>query len=294
MLFWRALADNWDEVSRRGLSFDWSWLAVLVLFAVAVPVSGLLWGLIVRRLEPGTPVGAREAMAVHSSSWLLKYIPGQVGSLLNKVLWGQRKGISRLLVVISFVYENVFLQLASIVPSIVILVLAAGVGVFQDNAGAVLLPLLAIVPLVAVSNRAVFSRLLRFAGRRFAKDGIPDNYFLRTPDTLLFQLAFVVPRIINGVGFVLLAASIAPIGPEDWLPLAATYAFAGAIGILAVFVPSGLGVREAVIVIFASQFLSLPDAIILSLLARLVSTLADALIALIYGGLRLSLRKDGA
>ena len=56
-------------------------------------------------------------MAVHSASWLLKYIPGQAGSLLNKLVWGKDKGFSRTLIVITFIYENIFLQLASIIPS---------------------------------------------------------------------------------------------------------------------------------------------------------------------------------
>lgn len=95
ILFYRALADNWTQVQKRHLGFSWWDVGAVLIFAVAVPVSGLLWGQIVNRLSPEHKVSAREAMAVHSSSWLLKYIPGQVGSVMNKVLWGQQHGFSR-------------------------------------------------------------------------------------------------------------------------------------------------------------------------------------------------------
>jgi uncharacterized membrane protein YbhN (UPF0104 family) len=71
-----------------------------------------------------------------------------------------------------------------------------------------------------------------------------------------------------------------------WLPLAAAYVLGGAIGILAVFVPSGLGVREAVVFAFAVQMFTPAQAVLLSLLARLLSTVADAVVAVIYLVLR--------
>jgi len=289
-LFWRALADNWAEVEAQNLQFTWPMVAAVVVFAVAVPVSGLLWGQIVNQLSRSTKISPREAMAVHSASWLLKYIPGQVGSLGNKGLWGTKKGISRTLIVITFIYENVFLQLASIIPSVVILLVSLGVTVFQNNVLTVVLPLLAIVPLIAVLNRRLFHGVMSFASRRFLKQELPSEFFLPTGSTILYLGEFTLPRLINGVGFVLVAASFMQVPAEHWLPLGAAYVLAGAIGILAVFVPSGLGVREAVIFLFALQYMTPAQAVILSLLSRLLSTIADGVVAVFYAGLRASLK----
>lgn len=292
VLFWRALAENWAEVESQNLRFTWPMAAAVVVFAIAVPVSGLLWGQIVNQLSPNTRVSSREAMAVHSASWLLKYIPGQVGSLLNKVLWGQRKGISRTLILISFIYENVFLQLASIIPSVAILLVGLGVAVFQSNVLTVVLPLLAVIPLIAVLNRRFFHALMSFASRRFTKQELPPEFFLPTRSTILYLVEFLLPRVINGAGFVLVAASFLDVPVEHWLPLAAAYVLAGAIGILAVFVPSGLGVREAVVFLFALQYMTPAQAVLLSLLARLLSTIADAVVAVFYLGLRVSIKRS--
>jgi hypothetical protein len=289
VLFWRALAQNWAEVQAQQLQFNWLMVAAVVLFAVAVPVSGLLWGAIVNRLSPLSRVFPREAMAVHSASWLLKYVPGQVGSLLNKMIWGKKRSISRSVMVISFIYENVFLQVSSIVPSAAILLTSVGLVIFQDNPVTLLLPILALIPLLAVLDRRLFHPVLNFGARRVLKQELPREYFLPPLAVAGYLGAFLAPRLINGVGFVLVASSFLNLAPSAWLPLGATYVLAGAIGILAVFVPSGLGVREAVIFLFALQYMTPAQAVILALLSRLLSTVADALVALFYGVLTLTL-----
>ncbi len=292
ILFWRALASNWDQVAQEQLRPDADMLVAVVLFAVAVPVSGVLWGRIVNALHPVPPVSAREAAAVHSLSWLLKYIPGQVGSLLSKILWGSRTGRSRTLILITFIYENVFLQLASVVPSVIILVVALGPSGFEGNALTIAVPIALIALVVIVMTPRIFHAIMSFATKRVAKSDLPREYFLPTGSTVRLSLGFVIPRIINGAGFVFVASSFLDITPAMWLPLAAAYVLAGAIGILAVFVPSGLGVREAVIFTFAVQLVSPAQAVLLALLSRLLSTIADAVVALIY--LVLRVRAGGA
>jgi glycosyltransferase 2 family protein len=290
--FATTLAANWTEVVAQDLEFSWLWLAATLLFALAVPLTGLLWSRIVRWLEPTAEVTAREAMTVQAASWLLKYVPGQVGSVVNKVLWGAKKSISRMLIVISFVYENVFLQLASIAPSAVILLISLGPEIFGRNFTLLLLPVLILVPLALVAWKPLFHRAVNLAARRALKQEVPERYFLSTPRALASAVEFVGPRAINGIGFVLIAASVTEVTPAEWLPFAAAYVLAGAIGILAVFVPSGLGVREAVIVLILGQYMPTTEAIIIALLARLLSTLADALIALFYAALRRTIPKE--
>lgn len=290
--FARALWDNWDQIQAEQLSFDWLWVASVAVFAVAVPLTGLLWARIVRSLDRAAHVTFSEAVAVQCASWLLKYIPGQVGSVVNKVVWAGRKGISRTLIVISFVYENVFLQLASIIPSVVILLLSLGPQIFGENVTLLLAPLLVLIPLIAVTYRPLFHRIVSIPARRALKQDVPADYFLGSWRAALFSLEFVGPRVVNAVGFVMICATVSDVTPAEWLPFGAAYALAGAIGILAFFVPSGLGVREAVIVLILSQYVPVAEAIVISLLARLLSTIGDAVIALIYAGVRRAVPKE--
>ena len=284
--FWRALADNWDRV--RELDFVITVGAGLgfLLLVAAVPLSGVLWAhMLSMRLGDGAP-GLRDTVATHCLSWTLKYIPGQVGSVANKILWARRQGISRVYVSITFVYENVFLQLASIIPSALIITVALGSEVFTENPVLLVLPLTALLPLLLIAHGPTFHRFSRWIVRRILKRDVDPRYFLSSREALLLQIEFLAPRFLNAVGFVLIAASVVPIDASEWLPLGAAYVLAGAVGILAFFVPSGLGVREAVIVLIASQYMPVSDAIIVSLLARLYATVADVAVAALYVALR--------
>lgn len=293
VLFARSLSKNWSAVQAAHLHLSWLHVAAIVLFALAVPVSGVLWGSILNRLsDRGAHVGPLQSMAVHDLSWLLKYVPGQIGSVLSKVTWGQRNGFPRTLILITFIYENVFLQIASIVPSAIILILAIGPTLVENNALTVVGVVVVLVPLIAILVPQIFHRIMSIASKRFLKSPLPEQYFLRPVQSLGFSAAYIAPRVINGIGFILCAASVTAITPGQWLPLAAAYALAGAIGILIIFVPSGIGVREAVLyVCLVGLGIDGGQAVIISVLSRLLSTVADAVIALQYGALRLTLPK---
>lgn len=277
-----TLWENWDRIAAEHLSFDRLWVVATIIFALAVPVTGLIWGRMLRALDRDAKVTNVEAITVQCLSWLLKYIPGQVGSVINKVVWAARKGISRTLVMITFVYENVFLQLASIVPAVVILLASLGPEIFGANVTLLVVPLLVLVPLVLVVYKPFFHRIVSIPARHALKQDVPREYFLSSFQSLRFFVEFLFPRGLNGAGFVMIAATVSSVGPGEWAPFAAAYVLAGAIGILAFFVPSGLGVREAIIVLILSQYIPVAEAIVISLLARLFSTIGDALIALIY------------
>lgn len=285
--FTKALADNWDAIQDADLSWGWWAPATVVLFVAAVGVSGWLWGRVVAALS-GQSLAVRESIRIHYSAWLLKYIPGQAGFVVNKVAWGKKRGLPRLLVLISVVYENAFLLLGSTVPMLAILLLArAGNGEISHT---VWFAVAAVLPLVVLLHPAVFHRIVNLLARRTLKQDVPTKYFLTTASVWKYQLAFLLPRLVNGIGIVAISVALADAAPSSWLPLVAAYALAGAVGIMAVFVPSGLGVRESVFVLFAAPYLGLEQAIIVSLVARVLATVADLLIAGAYGLLTASAR----
>lgn len=291
--FFAALRDNWENIKGIDLSLGWWTLVTVVVFVLAVAVSGTLWGRIMARLE-GRSVPSLEAVRIQFASWLLKYIPGHVGLVVNKLLWAKRRKTSRLLLVLSVVYENAFLMIVSIVPMVpLLLVWQALGGEGLSLSSTVWVGLAALVPVLIVTQRKVFSWTVNAASRRILGRTVPNEHFLSFGESLAFQAGYLIPRVLNGVGVCLIAAYLSDAGPGSWVPLSAAYALAGALGILAVVVPSGLGVRESVFVFFAVGYMPVEQAIIVSLAARILSTVGDAVIALVYAGLKLGARNQG-
>jgi len=282
--FAKTLQQNWNNLEGVTISPNHITLAALIFFVLSIISSGYLWGEIVEKLTR-KKVSRTEVIRVHLASWLLKYIPGQAGSLINKLAWGKSKKIDGKLITASFIYENVFLILASTLPTIPILFVGLSSKFFE---GATLfLPLLLALPLVIiVLTPWFFTPVINRLFKLVKKQTISRQEMLSTSESLKFFLKFIIPRILNGAAFVLVVESIINVEPEQYIVFASLYVLAGIIGVLAIFVPSGLGVREAAIVLFASAYIPAEQAIILALVARFYATIADVLVAGIYLSLK--------
>jgi len=279
--FAKSLGRNWVEVQSISLRPDiYSVLGVLC-FMSSVLLSSILWSHVMKKIMPSKPVSVKDAVRVHTASWLLKYVPGQAGSYVNKVSWGSRNGYSKKAITNSFIYENALLLFGSLILSVPVIITVLS-GRFSQNL-ALFVPLLVVVPLVLVLHQGVFYKITNTIFQKLRGQTIAKDLFLRTEQIALLQLEFLLPRILIGVGFVLIARSLVPFGVEAYIPLAAIYILAGVIGLLAIFVPSGLGVREAVIVLLASAYMSPAEAVVVSVAARFYATIADVGLAAIYG-----------
>lgn len=278
--FAKSLANNWESIKDISLKPDIWIILSLIFFVVSVVSSGWLWGKIVSSLVD-RKVSNKEAIRVHLASWLFKYIPGQAGSLINKISWGRKKGYDGKKITASFIYENVYLLLASTVPTIPILFVTHR-SQFSEK-GNLFVPLLVAVPFVLiVLSPWFFTRTINLVFRFAKKQKLKQSEMLKEKDNVKYFLLFIIPRIFNGLAFVFIAESLVGIPLGQYAAFSSLYVLAGIVGVLAIFVPSGLGVREAVIVLFASNYVSTEQAILLALVSRFYATLADVMVAALY------------
>lgn len=269
--FARALSENWYNLDGISLVPSINSVVGVLLLILSVILSGYYWGKLLEALS-NKSVNQKDAVRIHCASWLLKYIPGQAGSVLNKLAWGNKNGFSKKVITNSFIYENVLMVFAGVILSIPVIF------IFEDKLGtnlSILLPLLIIVPMLLVIYRPIFYGLLNFIFAKLKRKLFSKEDFLNTPDLFKFLISYILPRIVNGAGFVFVVASIINTTPDMYLGLGSAYILAGIVGVLAIFVPSGLGVREAVIVLLLSQYFGTEQAIVISLVARFYATIAD-------------------
>jgi uncharacterized membrane protein YbhN (UPF0104 family) len=272
-----ALAGNLDRLSAYAIS--WSWLFALggALFVAGVVIGGVNWHRLIA-LITDIRLPLVETIRGHSESWLHRYIPG-VGYLGHKILWARNHGVTRGAATTAFLYEQILIQASSFGFGIVT------VGFALLSAGNIT-PYLWLVIAVTVVGIIVFifsgstvEKFVNLIRHRRGIDGDAVHRFLSPTHTTALFGQFVLPRIVNALAVVVIAIAIVPVSVDQALTLGGSYAIASAIGILAVFVPSGLGVRESVFVGFATLGgVSLVDAIMLSIVVRVISTVSDAAI----------------
>jgi uncharacterized membrane protein YbhN (UPF0104 family) len=88
---------------------------------------------------------------------------------------------------------------------------------------------------------------------------------------------------IGGFGFYLFVDSVYPLALRYSLFVAGAVAFSSTLGLIALFAPSGLGVREGALVYLLGFIMPTPVAVILSILTRIWMTLIEiGLIGVVY------------
>ena len=87
-----------------------------------------------------------------------------------------------------------------------------------------------------------------------------------------------VASIVGGAGNAVFAMALVPeLQVSDFLYLMAAFGLAGVAGMVAIFAPAGLGVREGVLLVMLAVVMSPAAAIIVAVVGRLFGALMDVM-----------------
>jgi hypothetical protein len=214
--------------------------------------------------ELGHRLSAVEAVYIHFFSQAGKYLPG-------KVMLATRQGLPIQGVTASMVYEQALVLLSGALLALVFASLAS-VDVVDRHRPVVFAVCLAGFALL---HPAVMGQIVRggqWASR--SEVGVPA---LSYRATLRLLAGYCVPWFITGCAFYLLVTALAPLGLRALPDMAAAVVLAGILGMVSLFAPAGLGVREAALTAMLSAYFPLSVGIAIALAFRVVITLVDGL-----------------
>lgn len=252
----RRLADEWDAAEASIRHADVGWLVLAVVLAAAAMTSiAVGWQRVLRVL--GAPVGTAASIAWYYVGEIGKYLPGTLWPLVGRAELARRGGVGR-----GVAYQSVGL-------SLLLLYLASAV-----VGGAVAEPLVVVpfvVLAVVVLHPAVADAGLRLVQRLTGRS--LDLVLPSLEESLLLTAGYVPTWLLVGTATWAVARSLDPgAGWTDVVPAAAA---SWLVGFVAVPVPGGVGVREAV---FLAAVGSMPAGVAAAtaVVARLVFVAVDA------------------
>ncbi|CAN5909652.1 lysylphosphatidylglycerol synthase transmembrane domain-containing protein [soil metagenome] len=278
----RQIADGWDDYGDQIADARWAWLLVAVPLAVAGMSSlGLVWRSALATL--GATVRRRDVFVWYQVGNLGKYIPGGVFQILGRGELATRGGVPR-----SVAYNSVALSMGAtyLCGALVSAALLPLVFIEQESIGGTWWVFLAIPLGLAALHPRVLGRFFNLAEKLFA--GAGEAQVPTWTNAVRLVLRHTVGWLGNGVACWAVAVTFAPDAPF------ATIVFAGIVswvaGFLVIFVPSGLGVREATFTAIAATSLSPEIAATVAIVSRLAFVVAD----LIGAALALAVRASAA
>ncbi len=213
---------------------------------------------------------------IYATTWLARYVPGKVLYYLGKVRLAVRHGVTKEDAALSSLLE-VALQLGVGLLVGLSLVLISGEVATLGFTGLVLTIGLLAVTVVGLSP-PVFNRALAMLSRRLRQATIDESHFV---DRRLLARLLVIyggVHVLSGVPVFLVLRSIQPGVSISVFPyVTGVVILSGVLGSVALFAPSGIGVREAVQLAMLPAVVSGEVALVFAGLLRLWAILVDLL-----------------
>lgn len=261
-----ALVRGWQGVRAH----DWDlrpWplaagLAVLVLFYLA---SGIGYILILERLHRPCPPRL-VVLSIWARSLLGRYVPGSVLMVLGRVVLSHERGVPRRATAAAMAYEYVL--------SVGVAAVAAAAFVVVYGIGGAAVWLVALLPLgLALLHPRIFGPLSSWALRKAGREPLPRLLGTRELLGLAVWFAFIAVLLGLGMWLLVVASAGGDVGGPFFVGSAFLMSFA--VSVVAVIVPSGIGVREGAFTLALAQSVPEGVAVALAVGSRLALTLVE-------------------
>jgi len=271
--------DHWSQVKDAPFTLrPVPFVSSTLLFILSYFIQIWAWYLITLRLR--IAVSIRETLESWFYSQLGKYLPGKVWLLLSRFYFYESKGKSKKAISIALFLETVTMIAAAGLMFLVALVLFKEVRPFYAGRQSLWLVLVFFFGFLSLHPR-VLQKVVNWTLVSFKKDpvSLPISY----SNILWILFVCVISWVAGGVGFYLFVDSVYPVAPQYILFLTGALAISSTVGLIAIFAPGGLGVREGALVYLLSLVMATPVAVVISVLTRIWMTLIEiGLVGMVY------------
>lgn len=263
----RFLWDNYDTYKVLDITIEWKIFSVAMVFNFIYKVFlASLWHYIT--VLNHCNIGYLDAIIAYFCSILGKYIPGKVFMLAARVSVYEKRDIPVSKVAISFLLENICTLFGAAFLFIISLFFFSNSLLINYRWSAGLLIILFLI----VINPGIMNCFLGIIGKLLKKR---YHVFISYQQMLKVVLLFILNWIILGIGFYMLICSIYPIEVSLFLYTSGVFGLSIIIGILAIFAPSGMGIREGILIVGLSVIMPQEYAVIISVVSRLWMTISE-------------------
>lgn len=219
-------------------------------------------------------INLRELFYVYAKSWMGRYIPGKLPWILGKIYFASKLGISKNKLAVSSLLEAA-LQIL-VFTTISFILLSSNSHLAEIGARYVPLLLISVIICVICIIPPVFNTMMSLAYQIVKHKKLQDEDKASIKTIAIGTVMFTFSSFVNGITLFLIAKSVdGALVIDDMFFIMAAGNLATAIGMLAIFAPGGIGVREGIQLFLLSVIVKPELAIIIVVLSRLMELVCD-------------------
>lgn len=285
---------DFEKLSK--LSINYVYLIISLVATLAFRVWGVyIWVSLLRLMSNSASRNKNirfsvELFFVYAKSWMGRYIPGTAPWILGKIYFASKIGLPKKLLAASSLLEGALQVTVLLGFSTMLLAFDSRTTVIPLDIR--LLLLLVFIICVVTITPSVFNRLLNVATKIINKKST-DLPLINPRISLIGSVLYAIGGVFNGLGVFFLAKAIYPaLDYSQILYVMGVGTLAGTVGMLVLFIPSGIGVKEGVMITLLSLIMPVEIAIIVTVASRLWD-FANDLLFFSVGLLATRLQKGG-
>lgn len=234
------------------LHLSWGYLLLATVLALITRYVGTFTWLTILRSLGATDIHLhKQLIYVYAKAWMGRYIPGTAPWILGKIYFASQHGISKQKLAVSSLLEGGLQIVTLLVFSLALLIFDKRLDVLGGGFK-LLMVLIALIGIVILTPR-IFNRLVTVAYKLLRRKTLEREHLASRQTIFRGASLYLFDAMINGLSLFFIAKGIDPSLPySDILFAMGAASLAGAASMLAIFAPSGLGVREGIqLVLFA-------------------------------------------
>lgn len=266
---------DWGQLAH--LHFNWVYLVGATFFAGVMRFwSVMIWKYILIDLGAKSLPSFITLSHVYSKAWMGRYLPGKVTWIAGKVYMAGQHGISKSRLTVGSILEGGMQVVAIMVVSLLLLGFDHRSSVIPSEYK--VLSIIFASLLLLMLYPAIFNRLLRFAYLALKKKDPHVELLINEKAVLRAFILYAIGGFIQGISEFFITRAIFPsLSWQDFLFVVGAFNLAGALGIAALFAPSGLGVRDGVVLVLLSAIMPKEVALAVTVTSRVWAALTDVL-----------------
>lgn len=263
------VSQNWDFQVFETIRFNPFYLTGASL--MLMPHFFLVCLLSHKLLTIRTPMRYRDYLDIYFVSQLGRYIPGKIWMVVGKFEALRRRNYSVPWITFASFHEMLLMMIGA--GFLVMVGLPFIEIALLDENPMLKIPII-VIPILSILIIAPFFRwLFAFLSKRFSRlSKLSEIDYPFSRMTLSWITGgYVLSWIFQGIGFFWLIRSIFPMTDFSLLFILC-YPAAWIVGFLAIFSPSGIGVRESILILLLSTRVSASEAALIAIAARIWAT----------------------
>lgn len=276
------------------LQIQWRWFVTSFGF-ILLYRSFYVWPftMLLRCISQGDYIPFRNVFVLFHLANITRYLPGRIWGVVRLLSLSHRFELSKTTVGGSLtLHVGIETALSGLIAMSLLFskrMRDTALGILEKVSGYTLILILAIVgimvgmifliPKVSVHARQTL-KTLREIGQPFCQKSFwLSAACLRGDGGVGILASHTLLWICQGLAFYLFVRSLAPVVWTDAGILTACYAFAWIVGFLSFLTPGGLGIREGLLGLLLSNYMPVPQAMLIALLCRVWMLSAELILA---------------